>query len=241
MKNGRSASPVSAVILVGLALILLSYAGPALVSLHTTVLLTEVWQLLRLVGWILIAVGVIRTGVVRQRAQKVVTAKAAAGLRGELETARELARLDASYRVFNRIYVYHNGRRQEFDHIVVGPNGVFHVESKNWAGVIEVSDHGVHRSVEGGGHNAAEQMRRHHALLTGLLFDHGLRLPISGILCFTNRRAEVYGHASTFKYVRIDELVSSISAHRGTKHLDKRQVQNVTRLIAKYSESHEVQ
>ncbi|WDL97515.1 nuclease-related domain-containing protein [Alicyclobacillus sp. ALC3] len=240
MRNNRNRGPVSVVIALGLALVLSSYVAPLFVSLHTTVLWTDTWRFVRLVGWILIAVGVIRTGILRQRAQKVVKAKAVAGLRGEMETARVLTRLGAQYRVFNRIYVYHGGRRQEFDHIVVGPNGVFHVESKNWAGVIEVSDGGVGRSVDGGHHDAAEQMRRHHALLRALLYDHGLKPPIVGILCFTNRHAQVYGHHSAFEYVRVNELTSAISTHQVKQRLDKRSIDNVVRLITQNSEIHEV-
>lgn len=62
------------------------------------------------------------------------------GARGEEEVARVLALLPAAYRVFHGVSVGRGllARSADYDHIIVGPTGVFLVETKNWAGRISV-------------------------------------------------------------------------------------------------------
>jgi hypothetical protein len=50
------------------------------------------------------------------------------GAAGERKTARQLARLPASWRVWHDL----NGPRGNIDHLVVGPAGVFVLDTKNW-------------------------------------------------------------------------------------------------------------
>ncbi len=57
------------------------------------------------------------------------------GARGEEMTASELARLPAAWTVFHGI-VLPNGH--DIDHIAIGPQGVFVIETKYWSGVISV-------------------------------------------------------------------------------------------------------
>ena len=65
------------------------------------------------------------------------------GAKGEEITARELALLETGWDVFhgveNNTAEASSGGR-DFDHIVVGPDSVFLVETKNWDGVIRVEN-----------------------------------------------------------------------------------------------------
>ena len=65
------------------------------------------------------------------------------GAKGEEITARELALLETGWDVFhgveNRTSDASSGGR-DFDHIVVGPDTVFLIETKNWEGVIRVEN-----------------------------------------------------------------------------------------------------
>lgn len=59
----------------------------------------------------------------------------AAGWRGEHRVARTLAEnLPADYALINDAEIVLGRSRAQFDHVVVGPNGVFAVETKNWRG-----------------------------------------------------------------------------------------------------------
>lgn len=65
------------------------------------------------------------------------------GAAGEELVARELARLPAAYHVFHSLdaggglLMWRGG---DIDHVVVGPSGVFVIETKNWRGRVTLSD-----------------------------------------------------------------------------------------------------
>lgn len=58
------------------------------------------------------------------------------GAEGEEVTAKLLARLPAAYSVLHDLRM--PGSRTNIDHLVIGPTGVFTVETKNYASVVEV-------------------------------------------------------------------------------------------------------
>ena len=65
------------------------------------------------------------------------------GAAGEEIVACELARLAAGYHVFHSldagggVLMWHSG---DVDHVVVGPTGIFVIETKNWRGSVTVAD-----------------------------------------------------------------------------------------------------
>jgi hypothetical protein len=54
------------------------------------------------------------------------------GALGEYEVGAELERLSDAFFIFNDV----NTRHGNFDHVVVGPTGLFAIETKNWNGLI---------------------------------------------------------------------------------------------------------
>lgn len=56
------------------------------------------------------------------------------GLVGEQTVAGELEKLPNNYYVINDIIVYNNNRKAQIDHVVVGPTGVFAIETKTMGG-----------------------------------------------------------------------------------------------------------
>lgn len=241
-RNRRNQGPVSKLVFVGFAIfmgsILLSFLTdsgvPSQASYQRAVMMSKIGML----GWGIILIGILRSVFLRKKAASTQKEKEAAGLMGEVRTAEELSRLDSRYKVFNRFYLYHRGMRQEFDHVVLGPNGIFHVESKNWSGQIHLSDHGVRRSVKGEWHDPVEQMYRHHTLLEGLLRDNGVTPDIVGILCFTNRNAELQGRLSTFLPLRLNQLVSTIANHATMRPLSDEDITRIHGILAQNSEAH---
>ena len=61
------------------------------------------------------------------------------GALGEYEVGAELERLPDDYLVFNDVSTQEFGN---FDHIVIGPKGIFAIETKNWTGVIGTNAEG---------------------------------------------------------------------------------------------------
>lgn len=71
------------------------------------------------------------------------TASFIKGAVGEERVAAELAFLPAPHQVFHGVAPRTRGpasARADFDHVVVGPTGIFVIETKNWAGRIAVRD-----------------------------------------------------------------------------------------------------
>ena len=64
------------------------------------------------------------------------------GAKGEEWVARLLGFLPASFRVYHGMHVAGTLLKggSDYDHVVVGPTGVFLIETKNWAGRITVQD-----------------------------------------------------------------------------------------------------
>ena len=92
-------------------------------------------------GFLLLALALLFAGAVAVSRQRM--ASFVKGARGEERVARELAFLPGGYRVYHGVALRHNAIMPsggDFDHIVVGPTGVFVVETKNWDGRITVED-----------------------------------------------------------------------------------------------------
>ncbi len=106
------------------------------------------------------------------------------GAKGEEWVAHELAFLAAEYTVFNGLRL--RGGKQNFDHIIVAPAGVFVVETKNWRGSVEFKDG---RLVFPGGKEPSrpplKQVKAAAAELVSFIDDAGCGdLPIHSVLCF---------------------------------------------------------
>jgi hypothetical protein len=61
------------------------------------------------------------------------------GALGEYEVGAELERLSDDYSVFNNLNTAGFGN---FDHVVIGPAGLFAIETKNWSGLISANGRG---------------------------------------------------------------------------------------------------
>ena len=92
-------------------------------------------------GFVLILAGImLLRGVVTCRTRVKAFFKGAAG---EEIVARELARLPAGYHVFHSMDAGGGvlmRRGGDIDHVVVGPTGVFAIETKNWRGRVTLAD-----------------------------------------------------------------------------------------------------
>lgn len=65
------------------------------------------------------------------------------GALGEYEVGAELERLPDDYAIFNDLNVLGSGN---LDHIVIGPTGLFAIETKNWTGTVVRNGSGELRS-----------------------------------------------------------------------------------------------
>ncbi|USG65111.1 NERD domain-containing protein [Brevibacillus ruminantium] len=124
-----------------------------------------------------------------------------AGLQGEKNTNRLLGSLPESYAVLSDITIEVEGKRSQIDHIVVGPTGVYVIETKNLNGSIvgSESDHQLvqHKIGRRGGeysksfYNPVKQVGTHVYRLATYLKKYSLDTWVQGIVYFSNPDAEV--------------------------------------------------
>ncbi|WP_372807268.1 nuclease-related domain-containing protein [Pontiella sp.] len=105
------------------------------------------------------------------------------GAKGEEWVAHELAFLSSEYTVFNGLRL--GGGKQNFDHIIVGPAGVFVVETKNWKGSVEFHDGKLFAGGKEPSRPPLKQVKAAAAELVAFIDDAGCGdLPIHSVLCF---------------------------------------------------------
>jgi len=105
------------------------------------------------------------------------------GAKGEEWVAHELAFLDSGYTVFNGLRL--GGGKQNFDHIVVGPAGVFVVETKNWKGSVEFRNGRLYVGGREPSRPPLRQVKAATAELVAYFDDFGHEdIPVHPVLCF---------------------------------------------------------
>ncbi|MCS7464755.1 NERD domain-containing protein [Paenibacillus doosanensis] len=160
------------------------------------------------------------------------------GDEGEQNTAHQLKYIGSEYRVLNSRYVHAGGGAQEFDHIVIGPNGVFHIDSKHWSGDIEFTSQGLERSKDGHKGDPTAQLYRHEHVLKELFRSAKLNPELVGVLCFTHPSSNIIGKSPAFTTLKLDRLAHFIKTYKPKKpQLTASEVAAIESLIKENSRS----
>lgn len=89
---------------------------------------------------------------------------------------------------------------QEFDHLVIGPQGIFNIETKNYAGKLAIDQNGNWFRLKKGEtewvaeENPAQQLFRHHVLLQSIVGDN---VPIIDIICMAHPNLMIAGQRNS--------------------------------------------
>lgn len=102
----------------------------------------------------------------------------AIGAEGERVTGRDLDDLPAGFRVLHDLRIL--GSRANVDHVVIGPTGVFVVESKRMRGKLRVRDDEVY--VGGRRRPMVEEVRGEVAAVQTVLQSAGISVPVRPVL-----------------------------------------------------------
>ncbi len=109
------------------------------------------------------------------------------GAKGEEWVAHELAFLSAEYTIFNGLRL--GGGKQNFDHIIVGPAGVFVIETKNWKGSVEFRDGRLFAGGKEPSRPPLKQVKAAAAELVSYIDDAGCGdVPVHSVLCFLDTK-----------------------------------------------------
>lgn len=156
---------------------------------------------------------------------------AEAVIEGQEAASRPLQALGNEYRVLNGRQVRSSSASQVFELLVVGPNGIFHIDSKNWGGTITLSPTGAERSKEGHQEDPTGQLYRHEYVLKELLREQHLQADVVGILLFTNPDCTVEGKSPGFLTAKPDTLVQSIKGYQPKRRLTADEIVHIAKLL----------
>lgn len=123
------------------------------------------------------------------------------GIEGELTTSELIQSLPEEYYGFSNVKVTYEDQTSELDMIVVGPGGIFVIETKNLNGEIRgtyTSRNWVQRKVGRGGtpysnefYSPVKQIGTHIYRLANFLRDNGVFVYVNGAVYFSNVDAKV--------------------------------------------------
>jgi hypothetical protein len=110
------------------------------------------------------------------------------GARGEERVARELSLLPAEHTVYHGLAGAGSSAiaaDTDYDHIVVGPTGVFVIETKNWSGQVSVEDGRVLCDGREPSRGPLEQVKHAaNALRARMKASCGYEGPLQPVVCF---------------------------------------------------------
>jgi hypothetical protein len=105
------------------------------------------------------------------------------GAKGEEWVGHELAFLNSDYAVFNGLRL--GGGKQNFDHIIIGPAGIFVVETKNWKGSVEFKGGKLFADGKEPSRPPIRQVKDATAELVAYIDEAGCSdIPVHSVLCF---------------------------------------------------------
>lgn len=122
------------------------------------------------------------------------------GVKGEQQTFEILKKLPKDFTVITNPVIHNRGSVNELDFVVIGTNGVFVVESKNYRGIITGSTsaqnwkqikHGKNKTYEKEVKNPAKQSYRQGRRMHEMFIDFGISADVFPILYFVDSRSEL--------------------------------------------------
>lgn len=111
--------------------------------------------------------------------------------------------------------------KQEFDHLVIGPQGIFNIETKNYSGKLYIDKAGNWYRLKKGEtewtaqENPAQQLFRHHMLLQSIVGDN---VPVIDVICMAHPNLMLTGQEnSSIPIVKKDLLADFIVNYRSAE------------------------
>jgi len=142
------------------------------------------------------------------------------GMRGELAVTKTLQSLPDEYVLLNDLML--PGARGNVDHFLIGPNGLFVIETKNYSRNVKCD--GDQWFVNGQGTKSLSRQAKGNALavrksLETIFSEHRTKLPfIEPVLVFVKHKAALDLHEPTITALKAEELVGFILNYPSTNN-----------------------
>lgn len=165
------------------------------------------------------------------------------GAEGEETVARHLSLFEKPYHVIHDVVLPE--MRGNIDHIVLGPNGVFVVETKNHNGLITCNgDSWTQRKVGqlgtpylGNIGCPSKQVKRYAVLIRNLIRERlGISLYVNCVIVFTNTNAVLHINNPAVAVLKPRELCEFIKTYPSEVALESQRLEELETIIRPYSQ-----
>jgi len=155
------------------------------------------------------------------------------GRQGEKTVIKTLtSRLNDEYWIINSVYL--KSGAGDIDHIVLGPTGVYVLETKNWSGKIICNDNHWQRPGKKIKSNPSLQVKNNtqkiKKIIDAISIFKGYNIWVEGMVVFTNKHANLSINNPAVPVLRIHQLPDYIKNQKGNR-LTKEQIQQIIKQI----------
>jgi hypothetical protein len=159
------------------------------------------------------------------------------GWQGEKQVAKLLSSsLSDDYYLINDLYL--RGGGGDIDHVVLAPNGIFVLETKNWSGNTSCNGDQWWR---GGKRNfnssPSHQVKRNAGKIKNIIDNlpnlRALGIWVEGIVVMTNRHATLHISNPSVPVLKLPQVPNYLMKHGSTRRFTKEQLETIGKEIAK--------
>jgi hypothetical protein len=159
------------------------------------------------------------------------------GWHGQKEVSTLLSHtLSNDYYLLNDLYLRDGGG--DIDHIVLGPNGVFVLETKNWNGSVSCNGDEWQRMGKRNFSGSPSRQVKRNAARIKQIFDNSpdlksLSIWVEGIVVLTNNHATLHFNNPTVPILKLSQLPNYIAEFRSSRSLSDEQLETIGKEIIK--------
>ena len=156
------------------------------------------------------------------------------GWEGEKRVSKLLeSKLSDDYYLLNGLRF---GKGSDLDHLVLGSNGIFIIETKNWSGRITCfGDEWQRQDHKKFNNSPSRQVKKNTTKIKRLLEVHpSLRnhgIWVNPIVVFTNENSELFLNKPTVTVLKLQELPTHITSYKNCNPYTKKQLETIIKEI----------
>jgi hypothetical protein len=159
------------------------------------------------------------------------------GWEGEKQVVKLLTdKLNDDYYILNDLYLLNGGG--DIDHIILGHNGVFVLETKNWSGRISCNgDQWQRTGKRNFSGSPSRQVKRNVTKIKQIIDNsqnlRSLGIWVEGIVVLTNNHSTLHLNNPTVSILKLPQVSSHIVAFRSSRSLSREQLEVIGKEIIK--------
>ena len=159
------------------------------------------------------------------------------GWHGEKQVIKLLnSKLNDDYYLINDLYLGNGGG--DIDHVVLGSNGVFVLETKNWSGNITCNGDAWQRDGKRNfSSSPSRQLKRNIVRIKEVINSspslRPLNIWVEGIVVFTNKHSKLQINNPTVPILKLPQLPNYISTHESSNRYSRQQLEAIGKEIIK--------